>query len=460
MKKRSESWRLQPRHFVLGAAGLALAWLVISRTGAAFLATRSPELALMLHGSETNALLEVAQRTLDAALLEQRTAAEANVAGASPGERKGAADANAAQGASGTAMPTAVPILKAADAEKIADAATRALRTAPLEARALRILAQLADLSGDKDRKRRLLEGIVQRTKHETLASYWLMLEALEQKDYAGVVRFADVVLSRHPDLAPHVAPALVYLLENKLGDQDLKDRLKDKPVWRHYFFQAMTSAINDARTPLDLMLALKGSSAPPTDHEIRFYLNFLIGRQMHEIAYYAWLQMLDPEILKQVGAVHNGRFELPLTNMPFDWVIPSSPGATVAITTPMGETRKALHIEFGQGRVDFQGVHQYLVLTPGRYHLKVSQKGEVTGRRGLQWIVQCADNAKRLGETSMFLGKIAEWQEVEAAFSVPVGSCRLQQIRLHLAARSASEQLVKGAAWFTDAQIVKQIKD
>ena len=150
----------------------------------------------------------------------------------------------------------------------------------------------------------------------------------------------------------------------------------------------------------------------------------------------------------------------MPLTNMPFDWIIPSSPGATVGIATPAGETRKALHVAFVQGRVDFQGVHQHLVLTPGRYHLKVSQKGEVTGRRGLQWIVQCVENAERLGETPMFLGTIADWQEVEAVFTVPEGSCRLQQIRLHLAARSASEQLVKGAAWFTDAQIVKQIKD
>ena len=71
-----------------------------------------------------------------------------------------------------------------AEIDKILDAANRALRTAPLDSRALRILAQLADVSGDKDRKERLLAAIVSRTKHEPLAGYWLMLEALERKDF------------------------------------------------------------------------------------------------------------------------------------------------------------------------------------------------------------------------------------------------------------------------------------
>ena len=145
---------------------------------------------------------------------------------------------------------------------------------------------------------------------------------------------------------------------------------------------------------------------------------------------------------------------------MPFDWVIPPSPGATVGIVTPAGETRKALHVEFGHGRVDFKPVQQYVVLSPGRYQLKVRQKGQVTGRRGLQWLVQCAENTKQLAETPMFLGVVAEWTEVQAEFTVPESSCRLQQVRLHLAARTASEQIVKGSAWFDEVQIVRQIKD
>jgi hypothetical protein len=464
MKNRPKRWRLQPRHIVLAVAGLALAWLVISRTGAAYLATRRPELALLLQAGEPQAWLEVAQRRMDAVhegqQAAQRAAARGGVAKEVSGEIRGAEKSHADPGGIGPAGPTDGGHLDGAETGKILDAATRALRTAPLDSRALRILAQLADVSGDKARKERLLAAIVLRTKHEPLAGYWLMLEALERKDFAGVVNFADSVLSKHPDLAPHVAPVLVRMLETHSGDQELRERLKANPVWRSNFFLALPAAITDARTPLELLLSLKGSPAPPTDYEIRVYLNFLMGRQLYEIAYYAWLQMLNPEVLKQVATVHNGSFDLPLTNMPFDWSIPPSEGALVEIATPSGESRKALHVEFGHGRVTFQAVQQYLLLAPGRYHFKVMQKGEVTGRRGLQWTVQCAENTKRLTETPMFVGVIADWSEAIAEFTVPEKNCRLQQILLQLPARHASEQIVKGSAWFDDVQIVRQIKD
>lgn len=464
MKNRSKSWRLQPRHIVLAVAGLALAWLVISRTGAAYLATRNPELALLLHGGETQALLAVAQRGLDT-VLENHRATE-RVAADGGAANKVSVDSRGAEkkrDSPGDVEPVGQPdgrISSPAEIDKILGAANRALRTAPLDSRALRILAQLADVSGDKDHKERLLTAIVLRTRHEPLAGYWLMLEALERKDYASVVNFADTVLSKHPDLAPHVAPVLVRLLETKSGDQELKEKLKARPVWRSNFFLALPAAITDARTPLELLLSLKGTSAPPTDYEIRTYLNFLMGRQLYEIAYYAWLQTLDPEVLQQVGTVHNGSFELPLTNMPFDWVIPRSPGATVGIATSAAEKRKALHVEFGHGRVDFKQVQQYIVLSPGSYQLKVSQKGQVTGQRGLQWQVLCTENTKLLAQTPMFLGLMTDWTEIQAEFTVPESGCRLQQIRLHLAARTASEQIVKGSAWFDDVQIVRQIKD
>jgi hypothetical protein len=462
--RRTGRLRVSLRVFLFGLVGSLLVFLVVSRTGAAFLSDRNPELALLLQVNEPHALGEIARRRMEAAVLAQRSSLQA----ATGAEPAGQATTPPAKGTStNVEQRSREPreqspdvVFDTAEAEKISTAAIRAMQGAPLEVGPLRILAQLADAAGDKERKRRLLTAIVQRTKHEPLASYWLMLEAIERKDYAGVVHYADVVLSKHPSLAPHVVPALVQMAEFKSGDQELKERLKANPVWRSQFFRALPAAITDARTPLDIMLSLKGSTAPPTNVEIRDYLSFLIGRKLYEIAYYAWLQTLDPEILTQVGMVHNGGFEWTLTGAPFDWAIPRSAGATVEVRSSGEGGSKALFVELQHGRIEFQPVHQSIVLAPGHYEISLRQKGDLAGRRGLHWVLQCNETAHRLAETPMLLGPNPSWKDVRVEFTVPADGCRMQQVRLALAARSASEQLVTGSAWFDDIKIVKKTKN
>ncbi len=97
----------------------------------------------------------------------------------------------------------------------------------------------------------------------------------------------------------------------------------------------------------------------------------------------------------------------------------------------------------------------QLLLLTPGSYRLKGKFKGETRGRRGLQWSIRCAGSGKAaLGEGPMFVGVAPKWSDFDFTFTVPDAGCRAQELRLVLAARSASEQLVSGAVWYDDLQI------
>lgn len=470
MKKQRRSLRVQPRHVLWGALGLALALLVISGTGATYLSTRRPELALTLVPDEPQSLVQIAQGRMDAHLRQQRAHLEKRgnqTAATSQPARPVADDAAISSGRASGSTAGAVtarqgePVaqhasIEPAEAELIADPARRALHKAPLDAAALRLLAQIADATGDTENKQKLLAAIVRRTKHEPLAGYWLMMNAMERKDYATVARMADIVLTRNPELTKFVAPYLVQMLETKTGDAELKELLRTRPVWRAHFFVEMMPVISDARTPLNVILALKGSPRPAEVAEVRHTLAFLTGKKFYEIAYYTWLQTLEPEALKRVALVNNGDFEAALTKMPFDWLVPSSPGASVDIRPASGANGKALYVAFEQGRVDLQPVHQTTVLAPGRYRLELRQRGEITGRRGLQWRVHCVDGDGVLALTPMFLGRVEPWTEVQVEFAVPDTGCRAQWVSLILAARSASEQLVKGAAWFDDVRIVR----
>jgi hypothetical protein len=94
-------------------------------------------------------------------------------------------------------------------------------------------------------------------------------------------------------------------------------------------------------------------------------------------------------------------------------------------------------------------------MLAPGTYELKGHYKGEIIGRRGLQWSITCAGPARNpIGESRMFLGTARTWTDFLIPFTVPDADCRAQKLRLSLTARSASERLVSGSIWYDKMEI------
>jgi len=114
------------------------------------------------------------------------------------------------------------------------------------------------------------------------------------------------------------------------------------------------------------------------------------------------------------------------------------------------------LSVEFGQGRVNFGGVWQMVILPPGVYRLTGSYDGNVTGRRGMQWSVLCFGGSA-IGESQMILGTFPEERQFDFDFKVPRTGCEAQTVRLDLAARTSSEQLVAGLIRFTDLSIERK---
>jgi hypothetical protein len=94
-------------------------------------------------------------------------------------------------------------------------------------------------------------------------------------------------------------------------------------------------------------------------------------------------------------------------------------------------------------------------MLPPGSYQFQGKYKGNVIGRRGLQWWISCASGASsQISESQMLVGAAMTWKPFFFSFIVPKADCRAQSVRLVFGARSASERFVSGSIWYDELQI------
>ena len=138
-----------------------------------------------------------------------------------------------------------------------------ALRQDPLNARALRILAQIAEHDSDNVRTEALMRGAAQRSPQESLAIFWMMRQSYRDGDYAEAIRYADILLRTRPQLANHVFPMLGALPKYPTAKGELKSDAGERiPPWRVEFFDALPRNVTDARTPLELLLSLRDAAS------------------------------------------------------------------------------------------------------------------------------------------------------------------------------------------------------
>jgi hypothetical protein len=450
------------RTLIWSALAAVLVWLIASRSLVAYLADVAPEAALQLDPTNPRALLNMVESYLEVSIGADgrafTTAAEPD--GNETGRRLHILSqlARAAESAQATDASGEPPMALKPTREHLRRWTELALERDPLNARALRLLGQLADADGDEARASEFMHAAVQRSIREGVAVYWLMQERYKKADYRAALAFADTLLRTRSQVLPHVLPVLAGAAENPAAKEALKQLLAENPPWRSAFLAALPRGVTDARTPLEYLLALRETAAPPATADLGPYLGLLVEHKLYELAYYTWLQFLPPEQLATAGFLFNGAFTTDPTGLPFDWVIRAGAGASVDVVALQDDaSKRALLVELGPGRVEFGTVTQLLLLAPGTYHFRGAYKGALTGRRGLVWRLSCAgaDDAP-IGQSPMVQGGGPGWRELTFAFTVLETNCRAQELKLTLDARMASEQLVSGSIWFTDLLIAR----
>jgi tetratricopeptide (TPR) repeat protein len=450
-------FRPRSRTVVLAVAAVILTWLVVSRSFVAFLADAAPRAALWLDGRQPEALVNVADQALitaDAA----RLAGNADQSARRPDDASDTKNLDRAFSAFETigrnqSMSRPLP---PADEPTIRMWATAAVMNDPLNARALRILGQLAEADDDDADASKFMHAADRLSLHEGRATYWLMRTSAQAGNYQAAIHFADILLRTNPESIIYVAPILGQISEDKEGASLVKAALTGNPPWREQFMERLPSDVMDARTPLDILLALRSDPVPPAPDEIAPYVNFLIAHNFYSLAYYTWLQFLPQDELRHAGLLFNGNFDGPLSGLPFDWEITPGAGVTLdVVPRPDKSGEHALLVDFQYGRVEYHSVTQLVMLAPGTYQFNGQYKGSLIGPRGMKWRVVCANGTLTSGgESPMITGMTPDWKNVTFTFTVPATNCPAQYVKLDLDARMASEQFISGSILFDELQI------
>lgn len=446
---------------VFALIGACLAWLVATTTLPYALAERMPRLALWLDPQQPVALMVMANNAR-AALLELP---------AVRGTAKATEIAKSSDKARGNPQPMVTVITGAApDANAAArDAlraqiralAIRAIASDPFNARPYRLLAELTD---DPARVRRLMQAAVKRSRRESVAVFWLLNDSFKRADYDAVVQNADILMRTRQQLTPYVVKYLSDISMTPEGREVLAAHLARRPRWRATFFEALPqAATGPADMPLALMLALKEAGSPPPQNEFAPYLNVLVSKNMIDLAYNSWLQLMPEEKLGAAALLNNASFATDPSGLPFDWSIKHGQNTVVEfvdLRDAPGE--RALRFGFGLGRVRFPEISQVVLLPAGRYRLEGAFQGAMAARRGLRWEVGCtgtrtAGTKTPLVETEMIYGHPRAWQSFTLDLQVPDrADCRAQRLRLFHHSRSPSEELISGEIMFRGLRLAR----
>ncbi len=337
-------------------------------------------------------------------------------------------------------------------------AALAALRADPMEYRALDVLSDVAQRSGDPGQADTLMRLAAARMFHDSGLQARLVASMLQQGDIDGAIYRIDALARTYPELQPDLFKLLAALAASPQIRPLVGNRLAINPPWRAAFLASLVQQPN-TNTLTALITGLQASAAPPTEAEKLNYIAQLVKAAEYKPAHDFWLGTLDSETRALVdrSLLVNGDFKQKNDGSPFFWQIGKLPNVDIRIMRKnFRDEDNELRIEFMGGRVNFQHVIQTLLLPPGSYELQ----GQVSMtrlkvERGLVWRLYCLDPQVRrmLGQTSGFSGS-SPWTGFKFEFVVPDDKCAAQRLDLVLNAKTNLDREISGRIEFANMRI------
>jgi hypothetical protein len=335
--------------------------------------------------------------------------------------------------------------------------AQRALRSAPLNARALTLLGLIAERRGDQKSAETLMRIAAARTLRDRTTDEWLLNRDASRGDYARALPYADAMLRMDHEFQSELFPVLTAFTVDPRAFAALSAFLATSPPWRPWLLSELSARLANKTRLVQLYTSLNDSQNPPTTAELRPYLNRLIKDENFALAYQAWRAILPPEQRADEAYPFNRNFEFPLDNLPFNWNLGDIAGAKVQVVSLAdGDKKRALLVEFFGSRISWPKIVKQLMMLPaGNYTLSGRVKtAELGTSRGLWWQLSCATAAaKTLANTELVSGTMP-WTDFTVKFQVPAADCGAQWLQLELPARIEPEFRIEGQVWYQDLKV------
>jgi hypothetical protein len=337
-----------------------------------------------------------------------------------------------------------------------------AVRNNPTDGPTYAAIARIKEDSGDLAAAESAMQAAAQMAPRRVdvqleAAGYWF-----RRGDIARAMKHMDVALTFGGSLRADLFPDLLKLAEDPATRETAYARLLKQPVaWWPQFFNHAAAKATHVETLRALFQMQAGGPNLATTDGLRAYLHRLQRENLWIESYLVWLNHLRKDQINAVGNLFNGGFEEPISNLGFDWIITPASQVVVDTATTYGATgHKALRVVFRGPRIQFQHLHQYVMLDPGTYTLHGRARPEnFEAAEGLQWSLYCAGEPQPLAHTERFSGT-DHWQHFTVQFKIPAQNCAVQMLRLELAGRSALDYEAKGAIWFDEMSIARQTID
>jgi hypothetical protein len=326
----------------------------------------------------------------------------------------------------------------------------------PTDLNAIKNLATLADLLGDKAQLSSLSLIAATRSLRDFPSQVAALQVLLTQKDYSKALYHIDSLLRSDPEHHDQMMKLLNSFAETHDTLAPLVDLLKTSPPWRASFITYLEQNTKQTETSYALISSLRSQGSPISSDELRPLLARLINEKAYERANYIWLDFLSDIELRKTSLIYDSGFDLDIGNRFFDWTY--QPLANVdlrLIPKSTGSVDRILRVSFSNGKIPFNNFYQVLRLQTGNYILRGEEKSEkLETNSGLVWRVTCiSQDPKLIGATEPLLDA-ASWKNFDVNFAVPEVNCDTQELRLANNARAELDQQISGTAYYDNMTV------
>lgn len=285
------------------------------------------------------------------------------------------------------------------------------------------LLAAVTELAeGNRPRGYRLLEEVRRRNPRSRIAHLLLLDRDLRVGRVESAVDQITVLLRLFPRSGEVLIPELAKMAVQPATQASLREVLKSRRGLQNDVLSQLVK--NGERATVILTFADNTDSASNANLTWRGLLvDRLVSEGKATEAYRLWRRFMRMPPTDEVKVVHNDDFRTVPSGYPFDWRFSANETGTAEIAP-----ERFLQVEY-YGRQDTTLAKQILILTPGRYQLKLAAKGNAPAEgSSIRAVVTCESGSQAIVDTPLkVVGETL--RQIAIDFVVPEAGCSHQSL-------------------------------